>query len=414
MHTPRLWTYLAVFDHEYMDRKLAIAYVKHMLEHSKCCPLDVALTVCNVDDPVDTDEEEMNGWESDHQPRLVYNQHMHLARIFKLLYANAARVRSLQVSGQVNSALSKEFAKKYSGHLEDIRELAAGFCSLPTPALEELCLVFQKGQDDTKLRKTTIDITLPVAPRLRRLRVDHVPALRRTPHSGLPVLEAMSMTSGDLPLVDIWHTIQLCPALLDFYLDVDECDVDYSDLPPLALPTVRSLTLKSLGLNVIPDYVADEELSLPKVTSLGVNAAYVYDAVMFDVKDQLTTCAILGGELSTRGLEILSQLAAVESVSITCSNSDIYAPLVQALQKDDPPVWPKMRNFELFLTCGFDDRGEALAGALKKRLELARAADPKVVPLERIAVNKEHRVANWVIAELGAHIGMNNVVVFDR
>ncbi|EJD41166.1 hypothetical protein AURDEDRAFT_127236 [Auricularia subglabra TFB-10046 SS5] len=409
MHTPRLWVYVAILDHEYTDRTRIVAYVKHMLEHSKNCLLDVAITVRNVDDPMDTEEEDRYFWDPERKPRHVYEQHAHMASVFKFLYTNVSRIRSFQICAAVNGPLGAKLAKKY--YLEDVRELAAGLCCLPTSALEEACLVFNNGKDDSELHSTTIDLTLPVAPKLRRLRVDHAPALRRTPHPGFPVLEALSITSSYLPLADIWRCFSLCPALVDLYLDVDECQVDGSETTPSTLPAVRGMTVKGNDLGDFVDLAGNGILPLRNLTSLGLAGGYLLPEMLYEVKDRLVTFSVLG-MLGEDEIEAISHLDAVEHVSISSDRAVFYGPLMEALRADDPPLWPKLKTFELFLPHHhFEDCGEALICVVKKRTVMASSDPPTVAPLERITVNKAHRVANWVIAELRAHLGHENVVV---
>ncbi|EJD41176.1 hypothetical protein AURDEDRAFT_169765 [Auricularia subglabra TFB-10046 SS5] len=395
LSTRALWKYIAVSAaKEYIDELSYPAYLRLQLERSRPMLLSV---VIQADIKSRSGERSLSD---------IATRQLEFVKVaLDLLGPEVYRIRTLEVYGNTPSYRESPDLFRAWDRRKDFCHMVMGFLRLPTPNLEDLYAIIDQGDEDEGWfllppDSEPLPLYLPEAPKLRRVRLDHLPVLCRLPHPGLPSLSVLSLEFFLMYETHFLDTLTLCPGLKELSIRI-ECLTRESATPArLVSAPVHFL---DIGFHQSGD-ACIAHLTFPAVTSLNTPAYYIRDIVP-KVASTVTDLTIENGEVDDDHMPILATMTMLEEVSFEGDAID-DGMLADYLCRHDDPLWPRLRNIEVH--SGFDIyHGANLVRAVEHR---AGGSAGKARPLEKITL-RGSETASWVATRLKAILGPENVTI---
>ncbi|EJD41169.1 hypothetical protein AURDEDRAFT_169758 [Auricularia subglabra TFB-10046 SS5] len=399
LSTQALWTYIAVpVTVEFVARTGLPEYLALQLDRSGSMALKV---VVDAEFSCDADLTDSA------RDALIRQQTEALRNLFDVLVTEpiVARISILEVYG------GPPTPSQFLGHHNDrdsIRSLTLGMLRLPTPSLEEAVLQMDPddyGQDEPWQTSPLgpLPLYLPVAPKLRMLRMVRFPLLCYPAHPGFPSLEFLTYDYNFAHESHLLGMLALCPVLRELDTSLAECD--NTSIPafvtdPITLP-VRSLIF---GEGELSAAFADR-VRLPNVTALQAIPHTMFSHDLHQrLASTLTSITFTGFSLREDDVDLLVGLTRIEDATFEVRHFPAHR-LVEYLCRDDP-LWPRLKRLVVDTLLQTDD-GDALV-QLARHIKAREADAGTASQFESLSVRKVE-VANWVLAQLRASLGSDRV-----
>ncbi|EJD41170.1 hypothetical protein AURDEDRAFT_127239 [Auricularia subglabra TFB-10046 SS5] len=410
--TPYLWSYIALDVREdgrkYLNGGPA-AFLCRMLHRSGVAPLDIVIDV-------------HHGYAVRQAAKKSLGERRRVLRsIFDTLASKRHRIRTFHLSGGTLDMISGDDSLYCD--LENLQQLALGLFRLSTPAIEEIRVELEETShgEHREVRMWApypdrpMPLYLPDAPRLQRLVLNYIPLMcTGRAHPGLPALKVLSMKNIGFYQEHIWEMLALCPSLEEFDVECpDGCDSEND--PNVHLPL--SVSVASVTMSTGADQgVFNGDIHFPNLTALRLPNFNSCPRFFANIAGTLTSLTITSGLLDADDIIEYAALRNVEHVAIEEAERFDQFTLLEAMDRDTDPMWPRLCSAEFSAVgCYVDNTGGQVLGEwmleLVQRRNARASRDPNVRTLERLAFDEES-AASWVVSKLRDILDANNVTVY--
>ncbi|EJD48661.1 hypothetical protein AURDEDRAFT_183240 [Auricularia subglabra TFB-10046 SS5] len=394
LSTPAVWGYVGIsFDAAGKAGFGRAFYVEDLLAKSGSSPLDVV--ICYQLSP---------GSNSEEADRLVLNQEEHFRRIVCLLQMNMGRIRSLHVTArQRNVPLEVTLPE-----ITRVRTKVLDLLRTPAPSLVDLRIQFPcafrldeepaAGSIESYWHGApdkTMPLFLPFSPKLRNMRLGHVPVVCRRPHPGLPSLERVSISQRPIYEAHVVDLLAASPNLQ--YLNIDVSEVLQSPQMPVVRTSMPRLSKVHFGDYPTFGLLANGAALLPSLSELHVGGGLGDISVSDNLARNLTRLHISwedGLEEHVETLRRLSNIAHAEFWQGSMRDDLFFAPFFDA----EAPMWPRLETLKLNAVVTDSAERDSLLRLIQAR---NCGTNPSVRPLKNVDYDNVP-VPSWIDVQIRA------------